>query len=75
MPLRRSPFRARMARGKAATTSVPLMNNRAVSPSNPIGLVLALICMALALVLAKYSRQQASVQFPSSVASGVDENK
>jgi len=39
------------------------------------GLVLALICMALALVVAKYSRQQPSVQFPSAVASGVEESK
>ena len=31
------------------------------------GLVVALICMALALVLAKYSRQQPLVQFHSSV--------
>jgi hypothetical protein len=38
-------------------------------------LVLALICMALALVVAKYSRQQSSVQFPSAVASGVEESK
>jgi hypothetical protein len=39
------------------------------------GLALALICMALALVVAKYSRQQPSVQFPSAVASGVEESK
>jgi len=39
------------------------------------GLVLALICMALALVVAKYSRQQPSVQFPSAVASAVEESK
>ena len=40
------------------------------------GLVLALICMALALVLAKYSRQQPSMEFPSAVGSGlVEEGK
>jgi hypothetical protein len=39
------------------------------------GLVLALICMALALVVAKYLRQQSSVEFPSAVASGVEEGK
>jgi hypothetical protein len=39
------------------------------------GVVLALICMALALVLAKYSRQQASVELPSAIASGVEEGK
>ena len=37
--------------------------------------VLALICMALALVVAKYSRQQASVELPSAIASGVEEGK
>jgi hypothetical protein len=39
------------------------------------GVVLALICMALALVLAKYSRQRASVDVPSAIASGVEESK
>jgi hypothetical protein len=36
------------------------------------GLVLAFICMALALVLAKYSRQQPLVEFHSSVLNSVD---
>jgi hypothetical protein len=31
--------------------------------------------MALALVIAKYSRQQPSVEFPSAIASGVEEGK
>ena len=35
------------------------------------GLVIALICMALALVIAKYSRQQLLVQF-SSIPAGTD---
>jgi len=35
------------------------------------GLVIALICMALGLVIAKYSRQQLLVQF-SSVPAGTD---
>ena len=39
------------------------------------GLVVALICMALALVAAKYSRQQSSVEFPSAIASGLEEGK
>jgi hypothetical protein len=39
------------------------------------GLVLALICMALAPVVAKYSRQQPSVQFSSAAANGVEESK
>ena len=39
------------------------------------GLVLALICMALALVLAKYSRQQPSVEFSSTVVGGAEEGK
>ena len=39
------------------------------------GLFFALICMALALVVAKYSRQQPSVEFPSAVASGGAERK
>jgi hypothetical protein len=39
------------------------------------GVVIALICMALALVLAKYSRQQASVDVPSAIANGVEESK
>jgi len=39
------------------------------------GLVLALICIALALVVAKYSRQHPSVEFPSAAASGVEEGK
>jgi hypothetical protein len=44
-------------------------------PKLSYGLVLALICMALALVVAKYSRQQPSVQFPSAAANGVEESK
>ena len=36
------------------------------------GLILALICMALALVLAKHSRQQALVEFHSSVLNSAD---
>jgi hypothetical protein len=36
------------------------------------GLIVALICMALALVLAKYSRQQPLVEFHSSILSSVD---
>jgi hypothetical protein len=39
------------------------------------GLVLALICMVLALVVVKYSRQQPSAQFPSAVANGGEESK
>jgi hypothetical protein len=39
------------------------------------GLILALICMALALLVAKYLRQQPSVQFPSAIVSGVEESK
>jgi hypothetical protein len=39
------------------------------------GVVLALICMALALVVAKYCRQQTSVDVPSAIASGVEESK
>jgi hypothetical protein len=49
-----------------------LLHNRTHSE---YGLVLALICMALALVVAKYLRQQSSVEFPSAVASGVEEGK
>jgi cell division protein FtsL len=37
------------------------------------GLVVALICMALALVIAKYSRQQLLVEFRSSISNGADE--
>jgi hypothetical protein len=36
------------------------------------GLVVALICMALALVIAKYSRQQLLVEFHSSDLNGAD---
>ena len=39
------------------------------------GLVLALICMALALVVTKYSRHQPSVEFPLAVASRGEEGK
>jgi hypothetical protein len=39
------------------------------------GVVFALICMALALVVAKYCRQQPSVEFPSAIAGGVEEGK
>jgi hypothetical protein len=49
-----------------------LLHNRT---HHEYGVVLALICMALALVVAKYSRQQASVEFPSAIASGVEEGK
>lgn len=49
-----------------------LLHNRA---HPEYGVVLALICMALALVVAKYSRQQASVEFSSAVVSGVEEGK
>jgi hypothetical protein len=37
--------------------------------------ILSLFCMALALVVAKYSRQQASVEFSSAIASGGEEGK
>jgi hypothetical protein len=49
-----------------------LLHDRTTPPE--YGLVLALICMALALIVAKYSRQQPSVQFPS-VVSGAEESK
>ena len=39
------------------------------------GVVLALVCMALALVVAKYSRQQPPVKFPSPIANGVEDGK
>jgi|AmaraimetFIIA100_FD_contig_31_37862725_length_380_multi_5_in_0_out_0_1 hypothetical protein len=39
------------------------------------GLILALVCMALALVVAKCLRQQPSVEFPSAVASGIEKVK
>jgi hypothetical protein len=39
------------------------------------GLVVALICMALALVVAKYWRQQSSAELSSAVVSGVEEGK
>jgi hypothetical protein len=37
------------------------------------GLVVGLICMALALVIAKYSRQQLLVEFQSSISNGAEE--
>jgi hypothetical protein len=39
------------------------------------GLVVALICMALALVIAKYSRQQVLVEFHSSISNGAEESE
>jgi len=51
------------------------LSKKAEPKLSDYGLVLALICMALALVVAKYSRQQPSVQFSSAVASGVEETK
>jgi hypothetical protein len=39
------------------------------------GLVVALICMALALVIAKYSRQQLLADSQPSISNGVEEAK
>jgi hypothetical protein len=50
-----------------------LLHDRTTPPE--YGLVLALICMALALIVAKYSRQQPSVQFPSVVSGARRANK
>ena len=60
------------AKGAEVEATMSLLHNRT---HHEYGIVLALICMALALVVAKYSRQQASVEFPSAIASGVEEGK
>jgi hypothetical protein len=47
-------------------------NEKAGRKHSGYGLVVALICMALALVFAKYSRQQPLVELHSSVLDSVD---
>ena len=39
------------------------------------GLIVALICMALALVIAKYARQQVLVEFHSSISNGAEDTE
>jgi hypothetical protein len=51
------------------------LTKKAEAKLSDYSVVLALICVALALLIAKYSRQQPSVQFPLTVASSVEESK
>jgi hypothetical protein len=51
---------------------VPGLERKGRSEAFRLWLVVALICMALALVFAKYSRQQPLVEFHSSVLNSVD---